>query len=164
MSSIRNVLVRDLEAVRKQVLAYPDDASLWSRVPGISNPGGNLALHLAGNLRHFVGSLLGDSTFVRDRKSEFDPTPRSRSHLLEELEAARTEVTATLNALPESRGDDDYPIEVAGYQLSVQQFLVHLATHLAFHLGQIDYHRRILTGEKGDLTPVSILLIKEKAE
>jgi hypothetical protein len=160
MSSIRNVLVRDLEAVREEVLAYPDEESLWQRVPGIGNSGGNLALHLAGNLQHFVGSVLGETGYLRDRDSEFDPAKRPRSFLLEELSAARLAVATTLDRLPETRCSEAFSIEFAGRRLSVDQFLVHLATHLAFHLGQIDYHRRILVGAKGDVKPVSIALIR----
>ena len=37
----------------------------------ISNSGGNLALHLIGNINHFFGANLGGTGFVRKRDLEF---------------------------------------------------------------------------------------------
>lgn len=159
LKSIGKVLVRDLRAVSREVESYPDDESLWKVVPGIGNSGGNLALHVAGNLQHFVGAQLGESGYVRDREAEFSPEPRPRAFVLAELENAERSVADTLSSMPDSKGAEQYPAVFAEYHLSIAQFMVHLATHLAFHLGQIDYHRRILTAEKGRVSPVSIALI-----
>lgn len=41
----------------------------------------------------------------------------------------------------------EYPILVFESKTSTEFFLIHLSTHLAYHLGQINYHRRLLDSE-----------------
>jgi hypothetical protein len=41
----------------------------------------------------------------------------------------------------------DYPETIAGTTVTTGDYLVHLTTHFAYHLGQIDYHRRVVTGQ-----------------
>ena len=50
---LKRVIVRDLNALQKQIHAYPDENQIWEVPHGISNSGGTLALHLVGNLRPF---------------------------------------------------------------------------------------------------------------
>jgi hypothetical protein len=145
LDSILKVLVRDIGSVVKQIELYPDDALVWEAVPGLSNPGGTLALHLAGNLQHFVGTVLGRTGYVRDRDAEFSRRGLPRRDLVQELERARLAVASTLGSLDPARLGEPYPAEVAGVRLETGLFLVHLAAHLAYHLGQLDYHRRAAT-------------------
>lgn len=144
--TILRLLVRDIEAVRHEVAAYPSDDALWAVAPGVANSGGNLALHLAGNLRHFIGALLGNSGYVRHRESEFSTRGLSRATVIAELADAQRQVTTTLLALDASRLDEEFPEAVMDTRLPTAAFLLHLATHLTYHLGQVDYHRRISTG------------------
>lgn len=146
LDGIRRVLLRDLASLAAQLAAYPDDASLWREAPGISNPGGTLALHLAGNLRHFVGAQLGGTAYVRDREAEFARRTRSRADLVAEVAAARADVEDTLRRLAPDDLARAFPIPIGGATLATEQVLVHLAGHLAYHLGQLDYHRRLVTG------------------
>ncbi len=147
---------RDLEALAREISAYPDDASLWATVPGQPTCGGNLALHLVGNLRHFIGAGLGRTGFVRDRPAEFSTKNVSREALLESIQAATDEVAGALAALPPSRLDEPFPHELGGGHPTIQAVLLHLSTHLAFHLGQLDYHRRAATGDSASVGPVSL--------
>jgi uncharacterized damage-inducible protein DinB len=103
-------------------------------------------LHLAGNVRHFIGAQLGGTGYVRDRDGEFSRRDVTRAELRDIVTTARAEVDATLARLGDSALDRPYPLTVGGAALSTGQFLVHLATHLAYHLGQLDYHRRAATG------------------
>ncbi|HEX5724110.1 MAG TPA: DUF664 domain-containing protein [Longimicrobiaceae bacterium] len=144
-TALLHVLTRELRALRRQVEAYPDDESPWRMLPGISNPGGTLALHLSGNLRHFVGALLGGSGYVRDRDAEFSTRSLTRRELTERIDATLAEVTAALDGR-ELEPDADFPGPVMGMAVRTDEFLLHLAAHLAYHLGQVDYHRRIVTG------------------
>lgn len=146
ISGIRRALRRDLDAVAAQVRAYPSDAALWQAVPGMTNPGGTLALHLAGNLRAYVGAELGGSGYVRDRPGEFATRDLTREAVLERVAAARTEVDRALASLAEDTLARPYPQEVGGARLPTGHFLLHLAVHLGYHLGQLDYHRRAVTG------------------
>jgi hypothetical protein len=144
---IARVMIRDIDSVRDQLNAYTDEADMWRLVPGIANSGGTLALHLAGNIQHYIGAQLGMTGYVRDRDAEFSARNVPRSELLEQIEAARTALLKTLPAIEAETLYSAYPTEVAGVRPSTGQFLVHLAAHLAYHLGQIDYHRRTVTGQ-----------------
>lgn len=149
------LLRRDLAAVRRSVEAYPDDASLWAERPGFPNAGGTLALHVAGNVRHYVGAVLGQSGYVRDRDAEFSRRGVPRHAIVAELEEARSAVERALGALGDEALAGPYPIPVSGRIVSTADLLVHLATHLAFHLGQLDYHRRAVTGDRRSVDAVA---------
>ena len=138
---------RDLLAFQREVALFPDDASLWRTVPGIANAGGNLALHVAGNLRHFVGTVLGGTGYARDREAEFSRQAGSRAEVIAELEATLAIVAAVFPVLAAETLDAPYPAAVAGFHPPTARFLIHLSAHLAFHLGQIGYLRRALTGD-----------------
>ena len=138
---------RDLQAFAREVALFPEDTALWQTVPGIANAGGTLALHVAGNLRHFVGAVLGNTGYVRDRAAEFGRRAGSRAEVAAELQEALGCLEAVLPGLPDEVLGGPYPVPVAGLQLPAARFLLHLATHLAFHLGQIGYLRRVLTGD-----------------
>jgi uncharacterized damage-inducible protein DinB len=140
---------RDLGCLGREVAAFPDDVTLWRTLPGISNSAGNLVLHVAGNLRHFVGTVLGATGYVRDRDREFARREGTRAELIAELDRAALDVEAGLRALTEAALAAPYPAAVAGHHLPTGRLLLHLETHLAFHLGQAGYLRRALTGEAG---------------
>lgn len=140
------ILVRDLAAIKREIAAYPDDETLWRVVPGISNAGGTLALHAAGNLRHFVGAVLGQSGYRRDRDAEFAARGVTREQIAAELDDAIAAVTLALQKLDAAAMATEYPIAVVELNVPTGPYLVHLASHLAYHLGQLDYHRRIVTG------------------
>lgn len=143
---LRRVIRRDLATLAAQLDAYPDDQALWRPVPGITNVGGTLVLHLAGNVRHFVGAQLGGTGYVRDRDGEFNRRDVPRGELRAIVAAARTEADRTLGALGDAALERTYPLAVGGVSLVTGQLLLHLATHFAYHLGQLDYHRRMATG------------------
>ena len=140
------VVLRDIDAVRAQVEAYPADDLLWRAIPGLPNTGGTLVLHLCGNLQHFIGAVLGESGYVRDRDAEFTRRDVPRSELLQLLATTRRAVDDTLDRVAEARLATDYPEPVGGLRLQSGEFLVHLVSHLGYHLGQIDTHRRLATG------------------
>ena len=71
IAAVAALLERDLQALDREVNAYPDESSLWEVPEGITNSGGTLVLHLAGNIQHFLGARLADSGYVRDRAKEF---------------------------------------------------------------------------------------------
>lgn len=154
-ATVSVILRRDLAAVRRSVEAYPDDASLWAARPGFPNAGGTLALHVAGNVRHYVGAVLGNSGYVRDRDAEFSRRDVPRHAVVAEIEEARSVVERALGALTDEALAGPYPLPISGRTVSMTDFLVHLATHLAFHLGQLDYHRRAVTGDRASVDAVA---------
>lgn len=142
---IARVLMRDLDSLSDQLNAYTDEADIWRPIPGIANTAGTLALHLAGNIQHFVGAQLGETGYVRDRDAEFGRRDVPRRELLEQVAAARKAVEKASSRLDAGALDSPYPIELAGTRAATGLFLVHLIAHLAYHLGQLDYHRRFVT-------------------
>lgn len=144
---IMRALLRDLGALEREVMAYPDDETLWRVVPGIANSGGTLALHLAGNIRQNVGANLGDTGFVRDREAEFSARGLTRSAVATQVADAMAHVSRTLTTLDPDRLDTVYPVQLYERAFRTDALLLHIVTHLAYHLGQVDYHRRIVTGD-----------------
>lgn len=155
MLPVGTIIVRELKAVCRELEAYPDEGSVWRVPPGAPNSAGTLALHLAGNFRHFVGAVLGDTGYVRDRNGEFNRRDVPRAELIEELNAAATDVESTLAKLDDARLAAEYPVAVADHTVRTDEWLVHLAVHLGYHLGQIDYHRRLTTGSTDGVGVVS---------
>jgi mannose-6-phosphate isomerase-like protein (cupin superfamily) len=161
LRELRAVLLRDLDAAAREVEAYPSDEALWSTAGGITNSGGVLARHLAGNLRHFIGHLLGGNAYVRNRDDEFANRGLPRAAVAAELRAAHAEVGATLDALPLARLSDPFPVEVANRRFSTLQFLLHLSAHFGYHLGQLDYHRRQLSGDAKPVGAMGLDVLRE---
>ncbi len=154
--SLTAILRRDLRALAREVESYPDDATPWALLPGLPNSAGALIRHVCGNLQHFVGAELGRSGYRRDRAAEFGAPPVSRAALLALLSETESMLHRTLPALTAARLATAYPQPVAGTRLVTGDFLIHLAGHCAFHLGQVDYHRRAVTGEGGSIGPTAI--------
>jgi len=143
------VIVRDLRGVRRELEEYPSESDIWRLAPGIANSAGTLALHIAGNLQHFIGVVLGGGSYRRDRDAEFSRRDVPRSELVAQIEAAIVAVQRGLAQVSEAALDSEYPERVGGHVVTTGEWLVHLAAHLCYHLGQIDYHRRLVTG-RGD--------------
>jgi uncharacterized damage-inducible protein DinB len=161
--TIRLLLTRDLRAVRRELEAYPDDASVWRAVPGLPNTAGTLALHVAGNIRHFIGGVVGRDGYVRDRDAEFARRDVPRSELIAGVEAAIAAVERALDAAPADVMEGTFPEPIAKRPVSAADFLVHLVAHLTYHLGQIDYHRRVVTGDTRGVDAVSVRELPERS-
>jgi uncharacterized damage-inducible protein DinB len=145
---IATLLVRELRGFQRELELFPDDASAWQTMPGITNSAGNLALHVSGNLQHYVGAILGGTSYLRRREVEFDRRSGSRSELGAELEVAIRVVQSVVPGLSEQRFQRMYPAaEVDGRQIRTGLFLIHLCTHAAYHLAQAGSLRRALTGD-----------------
>jgi len=153
--ALRTLLTRELRAAQRAIEIYPDDASVWRAVPGMPNSGGTLALHLAGNLRHFLGALARDG-YQRDRDAEFARRDVPRDELLAELDAAIESVERSIEELSDEALSRVYPLPIGDGRVQTLTWLMHLASHLAYHLGQLDYHRRAVTGNAKGVDAVSV--------
>jgi uncharacterized damage-inducible protein DinB len=153
---LQTLLLRELAAVRRSVEAYPDDASIWAHPAGLPNAAGTLVLHLAGNLRSYIGTALGGGSYVRDRPAEFSRRNVPRAELLAELDATTAEIARTLPTLTDEMLSRPFPQPIGGHMLGADVFLTHMATHLAYHLGQIDYHRRVVTGDSAGIGAMAV--------
>lgn len=135
---------RDLNKLKIEVASYKNEENLWLLDKEISNSAGNLSLHLVGNLNHFIGAILGDTDYIRQRELEFSLKNIKKEKLLNQIEDTILVVENTLNKLSDDDLQKQYPIIVFKESMTTEYFLVHLSTHLAYHLGQINYHRRLL--------------------
>ncbi len=143
---LSRLINRELASLRDELLAYPDEKLMWDMPKGLPNSGGNIALHLIGNLRFFIGTQFGATGFVRERELEFSSKDVPRAELINNIEKTADEVTRALATLDPALLEKVFPVEVGGHKIQTGLFLQHLASHLAYHLGQVDYHRRIVTG------------------
>ncbi|MEQ9467533.1 MAG: DinB superfamily protein [Ekhidna sp.] len=144
IKELEKLFVRDLEKLRGELDQYPNEETLWKVVDGISNSGGNLVMHLCGNLQHFIGAVLHDTGYVRQRDFEFNGR-MDLNQLNEEIGKTIEVIRSYFKDADSETFDGDYPLEVFGYPMSIGYFLIHLQGHLNYHLGQINYHRRILS-------------------
>lgn len=154
--ALRTLILRELRAVRREIEKYPDDASVWRAVPGIPNTAGTLALHLAGNLQHFLGAGLARDGYTRDRDAEFARRGVPRTELLAELDRATGSVDRALSQLTDDQMEAVYPLPLPTGRVNTLVWVMHLASHLAYHLGQLDYHRRVVTGDAAGVDAVSV--------
>lgn len=142
--TLTQLFERDLKRLANEISLYKDESHIWTVQKDISNSAGNLCLHLLGNLNHFIGATLGHTGYVRLRDDEFSLKNIPRQDLLLNISNCLIIVTETLQKLPEEDLAADFPIEVFGKKDSTEYMLIHLATHLSYHLGQINYHRRLI--------------------
>jgi hypothetical protein len=143
ISTVQELMLRDLGKLRKEIEAYPSNELLWVIRGDTKNPGGNLCLHLCGNLQHYIGAVLGKSGYVRNRDAEFSKRDLTKDTLLKEIDVTINIVPKTLEKLDSSMIEQPYPENVFDRPMTTGYFLIHLAGHLNYHLGQVNYHRRL---------------------
>ncbi len=144
IKSFANLFLRDIEKLKTEISSFKDENNIWKISGDIKNSAGNLCLHICGNFQHFIGAVLGNSAYVRNRETEFSRKNVPIRELVAELELTTRVVEKTLNELVADKLKEIYPINVFGYEMTTEYFLIHLTTHLNYHLGQINYHRRLL--------------------
>lgn len=135
---------RDLTALKTEINAYKNEKNLWLVQPDISNSAGNLCLHLVGNLNTFIGAVLGGTNYVRQRDLEFSLKDIPRTILIKQVDKVIAVVEETLQNLTVADLQKEYKRRINEETMATEYFLVHLSMHLAYHLGQINYHRRLL--------------------
>jgi hypothetical protein len=144
---MKNELARffaaDIDKLKKEVESYSDEESFWSARGEVPNSPGNLTLHLLGNLNHYIGAKLGNSGYVRDRPLEFSSGPRPREELLDRIQTTRNGVVETIGQLSDNELGAAYPADDGDDARSVAAELVRILSHLNYHVGQINYYRRL---------------------
>ena len=154
-------LVRELEGFKRELALFPDDASAWATVPGITNSAANLALHLAGNLQYYIGGVLGGTGYVRNREAEFGRHSGPRAEIIADTDAAIPAARRVLPNLPPDRLDAPLGEPVMGLTFRTGAFLLHLCVHAGFHLGQAGYLRRVLTSITASSGPIPLQPLAE---
>lgn len=146
LNDLTTVFHRDLTKLKSELNQYRDERQIWAVPPGITNSAGNLALHLIGNLNTYIGTELAFTNYRRNREQEFSLRDVPRSELLKQIDETIAVINGTLPTLNPAMLDKEYPLLVFKEKTTTGYFLVHLATHLGYHLGQVNYHRRLVEG------------------
>lgn len=133
-----------LSKLSAELSLYADEKLLWKIAPNISNSGGNLCLHLIGNLNHFIGAILKNTGYIRHREDEFTQKYIPVKVMQTQIEETKQMVKNTIETLNQSDFDKIYPLNVFGTEMTTTYFLIHLTGHLNYHLGQLNYHRRMI--------------------
>lgn len=141
---LRTLFKRDLLKLKQEIDSYTDETVLWQVEKSISNSAGNLCLHLVGNLNAFVGAVVGNTGYIRQREREFGDKNVPKAELLKMVDQTILVVDESLQQLTPDQFNGEFPIKVFAEKTSMEYMLVHLTTHLAYHLGQVNYHRRLL--------------------
>jgi len=135
---------RDLDRLKNEIESFQQEDHLWQITGSVKNSAGNLCLHLVGNLKTYIGKNMGYVSYLRDRDSEFSLKNIAKESLTQQVEETKDIVVTTLEKIQKEQLGERYMEDVLGYEMTTGFFLVHLAAHLSYHLGQINYLRRIL--------------------
>lgn len=147
LETLKSLFNRDLNRLKKEIESYTSEEKIWIIDKQIANSSGNLCLHIGGNLNTYIGKELGGINYIRNRDQEFSLKNISRTELVKKITGLMSMIDQVLSKLDESELSKEYPLFVLDTRTSTEYMLVHLATHLAYHLGQVNYHRRLLDSE-----------------
>lgn len=144
LETLKTLFNRDLNKLKSEIGLYQNENKIWSIDKNISNSAGNLCLHLIGNLNTYIGAQISKTNYVRNRELEFSQKDIPRAELIAKIETTLFVVNHALDKLTDENLKEEYPLLVFETKTSTEFLLIHLTTHLAYHLGQINYHRRLL--------------------
>jgi hypothetical protein len=144
IKTLQTLFSRDLHKLKKEIELYKNEKAMWRIDKEIANSAGNLCLHLVGNLNTFIGAELGGAKYIRHRELEFSLKDIPRDEMVQKIEETMSIVETSLQTVTVEQLQKEYPVLVFENTTSTEYMLVHLATHLTYHLGQINYHRRLL--------------------
>lgn len=144
IATLKELYRRDLERLKKEILAYQSEEALWEVTGEISNSGGNLCLHLIGNLNAYIGVGLAQSGYVRNRPLEFSDKHVPVAQMVADIDRTIEVVLAGLDKVEAEQLEGDYPLVIWQEPRTMIYTLTHIYSHLNYHLGQINYHRRLL--------------------
>ena len=142
--NISSLFERDINKLIEEISLYKNESDIWKIKEGISNSGGNLTLHLVGNLNHFIGATLGNTGYVRERDKEFSLKDIPRKQLIDDINNTSAIIINTLSSLSEDDLEKDFPVPINNTTSPTGFVLMYLLAHLNYHLGQINYHRRLI--------------------
>ncbi len=143
IETIISLFERDLSKLIEEINLYKTDEDLWIVKEGISNSGGNLALHLVGGLDHFIGAILGNTGYVRERDKEFSQKNIPAEQIVDDINKTIVVIKNTLSLLSAEDLEKEFPVQFNIKNPSTSYVLLYLLTHLSYHLGQVNYHRRL---------------------
>lgn len=142
--TLQALYVRDLKKLKQELELYKNEGDIWKIEKQIANPAGNLCLHLVGNLNTYIGATLGNTGYIRNRDLEFSLRDVSKKELIEKVKGTISMIERVMPTVSDNKLKEEYPLLVLAEKTTTEYFLVHLAVHLGYHLGQVNYHRRLV--------------------
>jgi uncharacterized damage-inducible protein DinB len=143
-TSVLTILERDLSKAIAELQSFQQEQNIWKLHGKINNSAGNLALHISGAVNHFIGAVLGKNGYKRNREKEFSEKNIPRDEVISKIYEAIATIKSVLPPIEENEMQQEFPEKIGGQTLSVGFFLTHLISHVNYHLGQINYHRRLI--------------------
>jgi hypothetical protein len=142
--NITNFFERDLDKLKEEINLFNNEQDIWKVKEGITNSAGNLTTHLLGNLNHFIGKTLGHTDYVRQRDEEFSVKNIPREKLISDINSVKETIKNTLHNLSEEDLQKEFPVKIQEQTFSTQNMLIFLLAHFNYHLGQVNYLRRMV--------------------
>jgi hypothetical protein len=140
----KSVFLKNIESLNNEIVAFETDKDLWIEKKGITNSAGTLVLHLIGNLNHFIGAQLANTGYVRQREKEFSEKNVSKNDLLFMLNETKAVIEKAFDQTKEVQFFEVYPLSNFGEGKKLHEILLILLAHFNYHLGQINYYRRLV--------------------
>lgn len=136
---------KDLDKLIQEINLFENENDIWKVKEGITNSAGNLTLHLLGNLNHFIGKTLANTDYVRKRDEEFSVKDISRDKLIADISSLKEIIKNTIPKLTDEELKKEFPLKIQDQVFTTENMLIYLLAHLNYHLGQINYLRRIIS-------------------
>ena len=146
--TVANGLAAYYEYVAKDLHRWVDaltNEQFWRKPYPYGNSVGHLVLHLTGNLSYYIGALVAETGYVRDRDKEFTDThPPHKDEALRAFDQTVAMVVATIRKQSEEDWAKAYTAEREPEAQNRFQVFVRCAGHAYHHVGQIVYLSREL--------------------
>ncbi len=138
-----------MEQMRKQVrdcVQGLSEEQIWQRSGDNANSIGNLLLHLAGNIRQWIGHGVGGLADIRERDKEFAARGgRSTAEVLGLFEKTVEDAMGVLQKLPRERLTER--TKPQNRDVAILEAIYQVVGHLQLHVGQIIFATKQMTGK-----------------
>ena len=130
----------------KQCVDELSEEQVWYRSNDACNSVGNLLLHLAGNVRQWIGHGVGNLPDIRERDKEFTARGgRSKQEILALFETTLNDAISIVKAVPPERLAQR--IKPQNREVTVLEAILQVVGHLREHTGQIVFATKQMTGK-----------------
>lgn len=130
----------------EKCVAKLSEEQVWARGSENENAIGNLMLHLAGNVRQWIGSAVGGKPDIRMRDREFATRAGvTKQDMFERLQGVVNEAVTIIEGLTSERLAQR--VKVQNYDVPVLEAVYHVVDHFAQHTAQIIFAAKMMTHE-----------------
>lgn len=142
--NIADLFQRGIDKLIEEINLFKKEKNIWKIKETTKNTAGNLTLHLLGNLNHFIGRTLGHTDYIRKRQDEFSIKAIPREKLVTDLILLKETIKNSLEKISIEDIKKEFPLKIKEEVLTVELMLIFLLNHFNYHLGQVNYLRRLI--------------------